>query len=139
VCGSVSAIGLEQREREAWPVLRERLRVPGQLMALMRGVLGDAEVATVVAVTPEGTVRPLAILTTAEMIAAEIDMLPDDAGDGSAGRADLRPAMIGDDEVQILVGDGPQGPQPLAVLMTPWIEQHLLLYARALWHRRRPR
>jgi hypothetical protein len=68
MCGSVSAIGLQERERQRWPYLRERLRVPGQLMALMRGVLGDAEVAVVVAVTPQGAVTSLAILTTAEEI-----------------------------------------------------------------------
>jgi hypothetical protein len=132
VCGSVSAIGLEDRERELWPHLRERPRVPGQLMALMRGVLGDAEVAAVVAVGPQGSVKPLAILTTAEEIAAEIRLLPDEPGTGDGGHG-LRRATIGDYDVDVLVGeDG----RLLAVLATPWIDQHLLLYARALWHRR---
>jgi hypothetical protein len=35
MCGSVSAIGLEEQERDLWPYLRERLREPGRLMALM--------------------------------------------------------------------------------------------------------
>jgi hypothetical protein len=133
MCGSVSAIGLDDQERTWWPQLRERLRRPGHLMALMRGVLGDTEVAVVVAVTPSGTVTPLALLATSQAIAAEIRLEPgppDDQGDGP------RPAKIGDDDVEVLVSPGPNGrPQPLAVLMTPWIEQHLLLYARALWRR----
>ncbi|GAB1692371.1 hypothetical protein [Krasilnikovia sp. M28-CT-15] len=130
MCGSVSAIGLEDRERWRWPELRERLRVPGRMMALMRGVLGDAEVATVVAVTPQGVASPLAILTTSPEIADEIHM-DDDTGD------DVRRGTIGDDPVEVLVGPGPDGaPEPLAILVTPWIEQHLLLYARTLWHRR---
>jgi predicted dehydrogenase len=52
VCDSVSAIGLEENERRLWPQLRERLRVPGQSMALMRGVLGDAEVVAVPRLRP---------------------------------------------------------------------------------------
>jgi hypothetical protein len=137
VCGSVSAIGLEERERAAWPYLRERLRQPGHHMALMRGVLGDAEVAAVVAVTPQGTVKPLAILTTAEEIAAEIRLAPGgDSRTGDAAGAPL-PARVGDYDVQVVVGEGDDGrPRPLAVLMTPWIEQHLLLFARTLWRRR---
>lgn len=72
MCGPHSALGLEETERELWPELRNRLRQPGQLMALMRGVLGgDAEVAAVTAVTPAGVVRPLAIIATA-VIADEI-------------------------------------------------------------------
>jgi hypothetical protein len=107
MCGSVSAIGLQDAEREVWPFLRERLRAPGRLMGLMRGVLGDAEVAIVIGVAPE-----------------------DD-------QHDLWRAMIGDDEVRVLVGEGADGhPRPVAILTTPWIEQHLLLYARTLWRRR---
>jgi hypothetical protein len=131
MCGSVSAIGLEERERELWPDLRERLRQPGHLMALMRGVLGDTEVAAVVAVTPQGAVKLLAILASPEVIASEIRLDPD-----GEDRDGLRRAMIGDYEVEVLVGTGPDGqPRPLAILATPWIEQHLLLYARALWRR----
>lgn len=138
MCGSVSAIGLQDRERAYWPYLRDRLREPGHLMALMRGVLGDAEVAVVVAVTPDGAVRTLAVLTTAEEIAHEI-RLADAPEPGIAGRPDIRPATVGDYDVQVLTGGEPgEAPRPLAVLATPWIEQHLLLYARALWHRRRP-
>lgn len=55
MCGSTSAVGLGEQERQLWPVLRERLRLPGQLMGLMRGVLGgDAEVAALVTTTPPG-------------------------------------------------------------------------------------
>jgi hypothetical protein len=137
VCGSVSAIGLQQPERDQWPHLRERLREPGHLMALMRGVLGDVEVAAVVAVTPEGAVKTRAILTTAPEIAAELELCTSPPVDATAGATDLQWAKIGGDDVQVLMGAGPQGlRRPLAILATPWIEQHLLLYARTLWHRR---
>jgi len=150
VCGSVSAIGLEQRERADWPYLRELLRRPGHLMALMRGALGGTEVAAVVAVTPQGAVTPLAILTTAEEIAEEIHLAPaaesghaadGHAADGHAAdghAADgLLPARVGDYDVQVVVRAGADGrPRPLAVLTTPWIDQHLLLFARTLWRRR---
>ncbi|ASW54510.1 hypothetical protein [Plantactinospora sp. KBS50] len=138
MCGSVSAVGLEEDERRTWPYLRERLRVPGHLMALMRGVLGDVEVAAVVAVTPQGVVRPQAILATPEPIRQEIILgdEPDEADDTDGHP--LRAARIGDDEVQVITEPGPDGrARPLAVLATPWIDQHLLLYARTLWHRRR--
>jgi hypothetical protein len=139
MCGSVSAVGLEERERELWPYLRERLRVPGHLMALMRGVLGDAEVGAVVAVTPEGAVNVLAILATQQMIADEIRLEPDVRERDRDARAEVRRAKIGDYDVDILLGEWPDGqPRPLAVFATPWIEQHLLLYARTLWHRRPP-
>jgi len=137
MCGSVSAIGLEDAERRLWPRLRERLRVPGQLMALMRGVLGDAEVAAVVAVAPDGRVTPLAILTTAEPIMQEISLVPDDR-ERTGAPSDVAAARIGDDDVRVLLWPGPDGrSEPVAVLSTPWIDQHLLLYARTLWHRRR--
>ena len=62
MCGTNSAVGLSEQERVAWPLLRDRLRRPGQLMGLMRGVLGgDAEVAAVVTTTPSGIARPIAI------------------------------------------------------------------------------
>jgi len=130
VCGSVSAIGLEQQERQSWPYLRERLRQPGYLMALMRGVLGDTEVAVVTAVTPRGAVTPLAILTTSEEIAQELVLSADRrAQDG------VRRAKIGDDDVDVVV-DESDGSRPLAILVTPWIEQHLLVFARTLWRGR---
>jgi hypothetical protein len=133
MCGSVSAIGLADQEREHWPYLRERLRVPGRFMALMRGVLGDAEVAAVVAVTAEGTVTPLAILALPEVIAEELHLDP-----AAPVKNGVRPAKIGDYDVEVVVGDA--GDIPLAILATPWIDQHLLLYARTLWHPRyRPR
>jgi hypothetical protein len=133
MCGSVSAIGLEQDERELWPYLRERLREPGHSMALMRGVLGDTEVAAVVAVAPEGAVKPVAILTLPEAIASEITF---EAG-GDHGDSGLLPAKIDDYDVDVLVERRPDGtPRPLAILATPWINDYLLLYARQLWHRR---
>ncbi|HEY8474863.1 MAG TPA: hypothetical protein VIL37_19865 [Natronosporangium sp.] len=98
----------------------------------MRGVLGDVEVAVVTAVTPAGEVRPLAVLTTAPEIAHEIQLV-----EAGPSQGDLRPAKIGDDDVQVVVGEGPGGqPRPLAVLVNPWIEQHLLVFARRLWRRR---
>jgi len=128
MCGPNSALGLEEAERELWPELRDRLRQPGQLMALMRGVLGgDAEVAAVTAVTPAGVVRPLAILAT-PVIADEIDL--DDSGDTHvAGR-------IGDYEVDVLMTDKGGVRRPAAVLVSPWIFENLTLYARKLWTRR---
>jgi hypothetical protein len=66
VCGPHSAIGLDDAERAVWVEVRERLRPPGRMMALMRGVLGgDTEVAAVAAVTPAGIVEPLALVATA--------------------------------------------------------------------------
>ena len=128
MCGPNSALGLEEVERELWPELRDRLRQPGQLMALMRGVLGgDAEVAAVTAVTPAGVVRPLAILAT-PVIADEIDL--DDSGDTHvAGR-------IGDYDVDVLMTDQGGVRRPAAVIVSPWIFENLTLYARKLWSRR---
>src|SRR5262247_261351 len=108
MCGAFSAIGLADTERELWPLVRECLREPGQLMGLMRAVLSEAvEVAVVVAVEPGGAVRPVALLAT--------------------------PGIA--DEIQLGEGDG-DGVRPLAVLVTPWILEHLALYARNLWSRR---
>ena len=128
MCGPNSALGLEETERELWPELRDRLRQPGQLMALMRGVLGgDAEVAAVTAVTPAGVVRPLAILAT-PVIADEIDL--DDTGDPRAS------GRIGDYDVDVLMTDRGGVRRPAAVLVSPWIFENLTLYARKLWSRR---
>lgn len=130
MCGTTSAVGLGDAERALWPVLRDRLRTPGQLMGLMRGVLGDdAEVAAVVTTTPTGITRPVAILVT-PAIADEITLLEPDPG------RDVRRARIGDDDVEVLL-DGPsEDARPIAVFVTDWIRQHLSLYARELWHRR---
>lgn len=131
MCGAFSAIGLADTERELWPLVRERLREPGQLMGLMRAVLSEAvEVAVVVAVEPRGAVRPVALLATPG-IAEEIQLGEGD-GDG------LRKARIGDEEFDVLVAPaaGADGIRPLAVLVTPWIIEHLALYARNLWSRR---
>jgi hypothetical protein len=128
MCGPNSALGLEETERELWPELRDRLRQPGHLMALMRGVLGgDAEVAAVTAVTPAGVVRPLAILAT-PVIADEIAVT-----DNGAGRASGR---IGDYEVELLMTDRQGVRRPAAVLVSPWIYENLTLYSRKLWSRR---
>jgi hypothetical protein len=137
MCGSVSAIGLTGAERRLWPVLRERLRLAGHLMALMRGVLGDAEVAVITAVTPEGRVKILGIMASPQEILDEIHLVPPVADpDWQRPQA----AKIGDYDAQVLVEVGPDGrPRPVAVLATAWIEQNLLLYARQLWRRRGPR
>lgn len=131
MCGSNSAVGLAEDERAQWPLLRERLRVPGQLMGLMRGVLGgDAEVAVVVTTTPAGIAKPVAILAT-PMIAEEITLLRD------GPKSDVRRGRIGDDEVEILISSAGGGDRALAVFVTGWIREHLYLYARELWHRPR--
>jgi hypothetical protein len=132
MCGTNSAVGLSEQERVAWPLLRDRLRRPGQLMGLMRGVLGgDAEVAAVVTTTPSGIARPIAILVT-PAIAAEITVLDEDR------TTDVRRALIGEDQVQVLIGQtGSDNPRPVAILITDWIREHLSLYARELWHRPR--
>jgi hypothetical protein len=128
MCGPHSALGLEATERELWPELRDRLRQPGQLMALMRGVLGgDAEVAAVTAVTPTGVVRPLAILAT-PVIADEIEL--DDTGDTRAT------GKIGDYDVDVVMTEREGVRRPAAVLVSPWIFENLTLYARKLWTRR---
>ncbi|HEY6747815.1 MAG TPA: hypothetical protein VI357_19120 [Mycobacteriales bacterium] len=131
MCGSNSAVGLAEQERVLWPLLRDRLRVPGRLMGLMRGVLGgDAEVAVVVTTTPGGIATPVAILAT-PVIAAEVTLL----GDGR--QPDVRRGRIGDDEVDVLVADPGSGPTPVAVFVTGWMREHLYLYSRELWHRSR--
>src|SRR3954462_6336906 len=114
MCGSVSAIGLADQERTLWPQVRERLRVPGRMMALMRGLLGDAEVAAVVAVTPEGAVTPVAILVTTEQIVQEIHSI---AEHGGPGGSDLRSAKIGEYDIEVLVAEESTGTtRPLAIL-----------------------
>jgi orotate phosphoribosyltransferase-like protein len=133
VCGPTSAIGLDDSERELWPLLRERLRQPGRMMALMRGLLGaDAEVAAVVAVEPAGVVRPLALVVTPG-IAAEIT-LADDA-DSPDDPAAPRRGHIGEYDVDVLVGVDAEA-QPVAVLVNPWIFENLTLFTRKLWSRR---
>jgi hypothetical protein len=134
MCGPHSALGLDDAERQLWPELRERLRQPGQLMAVMRGVLGgDAEVAAVTAVTPAGVVRPLAILVT-PVIADEID-LDDAGGDSDQADADLRTGRIGDYPVEVMMSSAGGQAQPAAVLITPWIFENLTLFTRKLWSR----
>lgn len=118
-----------------WPELKERLRQPAHMMALMRGVLGgDAEVAAVTAVNPTGVVRPLAILVT-PAIEAEIELSGEESSsDEQVGSR--RPGRIGDYEVEVLLGEVGGERRPVAILMTPWIFEHLTLYTRKLWSRR---
>jgi len=128
VCGPHSALGLEEAERELWPDLRERLRQPGRLMALMRGILGgDAEVAVITAVTPAGVVQPLAVLVT-PAIADELELTDVDN--------DQVTAQIGGDPIDVLMSttDGSTR-QPIAVLVNPWIFSNLTLFTRKLWTR----
>jgi hypothetical protein len=132
VCGPSSAIGLDASERVLWPMLKERLRRPGHVMGLMRGVLAeDAEVAAVVATSPEGRVQPLAILVT-PMIAEELE-LPSGPCDG-----DICHGKVGDYDVDVLMGTVGEDVRPVALMMTSWIFEHLAIYTRRLWYPRRP-
>ena len=128
MCGPHSALGLEEAERDLWPDLRERLRQPGRLMALMRGILGgDAEVGVVTAVTPAGVVQPLAVLVT-PLIADEIEWITDDA--------DQVTARIGGDPIDVLMSTTTGSDRkPVAVLVNPWIFNNLTLFTRKLWTR----
>jgi hypothetical protein len=128
VCGPHSALGLEEAERELWPDLRERLRQPGRLMALMRGILGgDTEVAVVTAVTPAGVVQPLAVLVT-PLIADEIELTGADGDQVSA--------RIGGDPIDVLMSTTTGSVRkPIAVLVNPWIFSNLTLFTRKLWTR----
>ena len=54
MCGATSAIGLEDHERALWAEVKEPLRQSGLLTGLMRGFLGDEEVAVVIATAPVG-------------------------------------------------------------------------------------
>jgi hypothetical protein len=129
MCGPTSAIGLDDAERGSWPQLRDRLRQPGTLMALMRGVLGgDTEVAAVATVTPDGVASPVALVVTPG-IAAEIRMV-ERLGEG------VWAARIGDYDVEVLTDDTVGDPRPIAVRVNPWIAQHLTVFARKLWSRR---
>jgi len=141
MCGSHSALGLEEAERDLWPQVRDRLRRPRHLMGLMRGVLAeDVEVAAVVAITPQGVVRPVALLAT-PFLADEVELV--DGGENENGNRNengngLRPGRIGDYDVEVLLGQAGDrgGPRPLAILVNPWMFEHLALYARKLWSRR---
>jgi hypothetical protein len=129
VCGPNSAIGLEHHERERWDRLRDHLREPGQLAGLMRGFLADHEVAAVVTTTARGVVRPVAVLVSHD-IEAEI-ILPEAPG---TGWVEVQLAGYPVSAWLEQVGDRPR---PLAVRMTPWMHEYLVLYARRLFGRRR--
>jgi hypothetical protein len=97
----------------------------------MRGVLAEeAEVAAVVAVAPQGTVQPLALLAT-RVLAEDIELVGGNIEDS------VRPGRIGDFEVDVLLEPpaGNSAARPLAILVSPWILEHLALYARKLWSR----
>jgi hypothetical protein len=131
MCGPHSALGLDDAERMLWPQLRETLRIPGRLMALMRGVLGaDAEVAVVTAVGADGLVQPIAILLT-PAITAELE-LP------AAGAGERVTARIAGDPVDVLMATVDGQGRPVALFVNPWIAANLNLYARRLWRRRDP-
>lgn len=126
MCGPTSAIGLVDYERVIWLDVKDQLRQPGRLAGLMRCFLGNEEVAVVVATTPGGVVHALALLVT-DAIAAEIE-LPGAAASGWVT------GHIADNPVEIWLGRAVQAePRPVALKLTHWIEEHLLLYARRLW------
>ena len=134
MCGPNSAIGLVDAERELWPLLRDRLRRPGLLMGLMRGVLGeDAEVAAIVATTPEGRSNPVALLVT-PAIADELTIL-DEPSPNAPDDPHLRRGKVGDYDVEVIMSEDADNPGPLALQVSPWMTEHLYLYARDLWHR----
>ena len=75
--------------------------------------------------------RWFAILVTPP-IAEEIVLV------GAGTAADVRLGRIGDDEVDVLVGEVEDAVQrPMAILVTDWMREHLYLYSRELWHRAR--
>jgi hypothetical protein len=131
MCGPSSAISLEQHERDAWVAVREQLRVPGQYAGLMRGFLGGEEVAVAISTDRDGRSHELAVLITAA-IEAELSL------SDPTLTAPVQPAAVGDYDVEVLVGQVGGQRQAVAVRTTPWMRQHLLLYARQLrWPARR--
>jgi hypothetical protein len=129
MCGPTSAIGLEDSERALWATVKDQLREPGSLAGLMRGFLGDREVAAVIATMADGAVRPVALLVSREI--AEELALPDGAGPGwVTGR-------VGEYEAEVFLDGSGDRQRPVALRMTPWLHEYLVLYARRLWSRRR--
>ena len=128
VCGPSSAIGLLAWERERWAVVKEQLRQSGQYPGLMRGFLADKEVAAVISTTREGMAVPLAVIVSHE-IEEELDL----PGGGTGWVA----ARIGDYPAEAYVERTSEGLRPVAVRMTPWLNEYLVLYARKLWTSRR--
>ena len=124
MCGATSAVGLDDLERRMWAEVRDRLRVPGQLSGLMRGFLGAEEVAVAISTAPDGRVTPLAVLITPTM-SDELALASTATGREVTGH-------VGEYEVQVLLGDG-AGAGPVALMVTPWMREHLALYARSLW------
>lgn len=124
MCGATSAVGLDDLERRMWAEIRDRLRVPGQLSGLMRGFLGAEEVAVAIATAPDGRVTPLAVLITPAM-SDELTLQSTASGRETTGH-------VGGYEVEVLLGEG-AGVGPVALMVTPWMREHLALYARTLW------
>jgi len=122
MCGATSAVGLDDLERRMWAEIRDRLRVPGQLSGLMRGFLGAEEVAVAIATAPDGRVTPLAVLITPTM-SDELTLDSTTTGRKVTGH-------VGGYEVEVLLSDSAG---PVALLVTPWMREHLVLYARTLW------
>ncbi len=126
MCGPSSAISLEQHERDAWMAVRDQLRMPDHYAGLMRGFLGGEEVAVAISTDREGRSHEVAVLVTAT-IGAEITL-----SDPTLS-APAQPASVGGYDVEVLVGHLGGQRRPVAVRTTPWMRQHLLLYARQLW------
>jgi hypothetical protein len=125
MCGPSSALGLADTERALWPVLRERLRVPGQLMGLMRGLLGgDAEVGVVVATSPAGIAVPLAILVTPSIV-AEIAF-----ADGQPG-GDVRRGTVGSGRRAVGSGRAASWGQPMRRTICGWSVQSISVRNRS--------
>jgi hypothetical protein len=129
MCGPTSAIGLEEPERALWSGVRPHFREPGRFVGLMRGFLADREVAAIVSTAVDGAVRPVAVLVSPD-IAAEL-VVP---GDAQAGWSQVG---LGDYQVAVFFEERGDALTPVAVRMTPWMHEYLVLYARRLWGRRR--
>jgi hypothetical protein len=74
-------------------------------------------------------VRPVALVATLALT-GEIEL-------SEVSGEDVRPARIGDDDIDVLVASPPgqDRAEPVAILVTPWIVENLALYARNLWSR----
>jgi hypothetical protein len=129
MCGPTSAIGLEEPERALWWLVRHHFEEPGRFVGLMRGFLADREVAAIVTTAVDGAVRPVAVLVSAD-IEAEL-VVGEDAG---AGWSEVG---LGDYRVEVFFDVLDESLRPVAVRMTPWMHEYLVLYARRLWGRRR--
>ena len=105
--------------------MKDELRKRHHLAGLMRGFLGNEEVAVVIATTPQGRVHPVVVLVT-DAIAAAI-VLPDAASDGWVT------AHAFDYPIEVWLDPARHPVRPVVLKTTEWIEEHLLLYARQFW------